>query len=248
MILTALIAATTVALTIKKPTTTTHPFEQQCGISEDLTWQALLVIRYAYDENDFDYEEDVEVEVEPTTVDRQITENDLEPVITEPLIGPISTVSWREITDTAVHPWTVGLRTKSGNNFCGGALISSKWVLTAAHCNFDIDTDRVALNTTWRTNGHGEVIKRALNKYDHPDARMINGIWNMDFALLELEDLTDVFNAPNTNVKPICLPDRIPTSDEACFIAGFGRTQVKPKVKYSRRLMETDTFGKISRS
>ena len=128
MIFTAMIVATTVALTINKPTTTTQPFGQQCGISDDLTWQALLVIRYAYDENDFDYEEDVEVEVKPTTVDRQVTEDDLEP-FTEPFIGPISTVSWREITDTAVHPWMVGLRTISGNNFCGGALISSKWVL-----------------------------------------------------------------------------------------------------------------------
>ena len=68
-------------------------------------------------------------------------------------------------------------------------------------------TDRVALNTTWRTNGHGEVIQLALTKHDHPDARTINGVWDMDFTLLELDDLTYLFNKPNTYVKPICLPD-----------------------------------------
>ena len=33
--------------------------------------------------------------------------------------------------------------------------------------------------------------------------------------------------------------------DQVCFIAGFGKVQAEPQVKYSRRLMETFTFGKI---
>ena len=170
------------------------------------------MIKLDYAEEELNYttsnDTDSEKEIEPTVVDREVSINQTVSKETEPeTITSIITHGGREVTDTRVHPWLVGLRTKYGNNFCGGSLISSRWVLTAAHCGFDLDYDRVALNTTWRTNGHNEVIKSALRMIDHPQAKTINGVWNMDFTLLELDDLTWLFNAPNTFVKPICLPD-----------------------------------------
>ena len=188
------------------------PYGQECGFSDSLFVHSHDMIKLNSTDEELDYtisdDTHSEIEIEPTVVDRNVSidqtvsnENDTEK-ITE-----IITHGGREVTDTRVHPWLVGLRTKYGNNFCGGSLISSRWVLTAAHCGFDLDMDRVALNTTWRTNGHNEVIKRALRMIDHPQARTINGVWNMDFTLLELDDLTWLFNAPNTFVKPICLPD-----------------------------------------
>ena len=157
------------------------------------------------DDRDIDAEHSYDYEVE-SVVDRNVTANETYDADSEGLVQDI-VINGREVTNTNVHPWLVGLRTKYGNNFCGGSLISSKWVLTATHCGFDIHLDRVALNTTWRTNGHHEVIKHALSKHDHPDARKINGVWNMDFTLLELDDLTYLFNDPHTPVKPICLPE-----------------------------------------
>lgn len=35
---------------------------------------------------------------------------------------------------TSTYPWMVFLRTSSGDQFCGGSLISPTWVLTAGHC------------------------------------------------------------------------------------------------------------------
>ena len=176
---------------------------QQCGISDNLVWHSLTMIADLGEDRDAEHSYDYEVE---SVVDRDVTANETYDADSEGLVQDI-VINGREVTNTNVHPWLVGLRTKYGNNFCGGSLISSKWVLTATHCGFDIQMDRVALNTTWRTNGHHEVIKHALSKHDHPDARKINGVWNMDFTLLELDDLTYLFNDPHTPVKPICLPE-----------------------------------------
>lgn len=37
------------------------------------------------------------------------------------------------VSDPHQYPWMVGLL-RGGDFYCGGALIASQWVLTAAHC------------------------------------------------------------------------------------------------------------------
>ena len=39
-----------------------------------------------------------------------------------------------EETDPHEIPWQVALVKNSGYQFCGGTIICSKWVMTAAHC------------------------------------------------------------------------------------------------------------------
>ena len=44
------------------------------------------------------------------------------------------------------YPWMVALVTSLGGQFCGGTLVASKYVVTAAHCMF-VDNELTTLQT-----------------------------------------------------------------------------------------------------
>ena len=55
--------------------------------------------------------------------------NDFKPDYSQKIVGG------NEATPHA-WPWQVSLRTRGGAHFCGGSLIASHWIATAAHCVF----------------------------------------------------------------------------------------------------------------
>ncbi|GFY39869.1 chymotrypsin-like elastase family member 2A [Trichonephila inaurata madagascariensis] len=131
-------------------------------------------------------------------------------------------------------PWQVSLQQfyiEPNSHSCGGSLINSQWVVTAAHCfkfNPDPQYYRIHMGMHHKfKKDKGEQIRYAVKIIGYPDLEMdkLRGHFGVrdDIALIKL-------NAPVTftdTVKPACLPslgwDLRP--GEKCFATGWGETR-----------------------
>ena len=118
-------------------------------------------------------------------------------------------------------PWQVGLVYSEGSfPFCGGSLLSSRTVLTAAHCERDVDNFLVLVGEYDLSHPTGEYV-RASAWINHPD--WDSATYDNDFAIIQL-DTPVMFT---DTVRPICLPDVASDGDEydsvISTVTGWGR-------------------------
>merc|ERR1712066_233803 len=115
-------------------------------------------------------------------------------------------------------PWQVGLvPTYSSRPFCGGTLLSSDTVLTAAHCKHDVNAFRVSLGDHDITRSDGEQFISPSQWISHPSYNRANQ--NYDFAIVKL-------SSPVTftgSVLPACLPSAANNYDAVtATVTGWG--------------------------
>lgn len=122
-------------------------------------------------------------------------------------------------TSANEYPWMVGLY-RNGRLYCGGALISTKHVLTAAHCVHSFDRKDIKIYV----GGHNI-------STDYVDTRRVGRVleheyfdtatFDFDIAILELSKPVQ-FGA---KVQPACLPQTqfADYSGKSAMIAGWGR-------------------------
>ncbi len=151
----------------------------------------------------------------------------------------IRVVGGEEVTGNQ-YPWMAAILERGTNasqgQFCGGSLISSRWILTAAHCfendrgNLDLASNKVSvlLGRQDLTENGGETIN-VSRILVHPDYRA-NGY--PDIALLELNTASQA--------EPIQLPSRhhpVPNVGESATVTGWG--QVSENGNATNELLET---------
>ncbi|XP_058791263.1 trypsin-1-like [Phymastichus coffea] len=126
-------------------------------------------------------------------------------------------------TQVNEYPW-VALLTYKGRFYCGGSVINSKYVLTAAHCvdRFQkgligvriLDHDR---NSTLESKSQDFRVAEVIR---HSAYSTVN--YNNDIALLKLQGAIKF----DKKMRPVCLPERAKTFTGQMGIAtGWGATE-----------------------
>ncbi|KAK6292131.1 hypothetical protein J4Q44_G00379160 [Coregonus suidteri] len=140
------------------------------------------------------------------------------------------------------HPWMAALYI--GDDFCAGTLVSSCWVVSAAHCFFRsplVSKIRVILGqhkfnvTTRDTKTFG------VEKYIFPEHFSVFNPTLHDIVLVKLKKQDGRCVKKSQFIRPICLPNKDMTFPDyyCCQITGWGHMLESKEVNKYTNLQET---------
>jgi len=132
----------------------------------------------------------------------------------------VSTTNSRIVGGTEANknelPWQVQLVRSDGSHWCGGSLLSSRTVLTAAHCKQPGLAAVVGEHDISTSDGEQRI--NIAQWIDHPSYAALS--FDNDFAIITLETPVTF----SEKVYPICLPASSPATyeDKDSIVSGWG--------------------------
>ncbi|XP_066420322.1 chymotrypsin-like elastase family member 2A [Molothrus aeneus] len=124
-------------------------------------------------------------------------------------------------------PWQVSLQYNANGKWshtCGGTLIATNWVMTAAHCISSTLTYKVLLGKyNLAAQEEGSVAVSPAKIVVHPYWNPNNVANGYDIALIKLSEHVTL----SDHIQLACLPpaQSILSSNTACYVTGWGRLQ-----------------------
>nr|DAA64577.1 TPA_exp: chymotrypsin 2 [Locusta migratoria] len=120
--------------------------------------------------------------------------------------------------DIADYPWQLSFQ-YSGSHICGASIISSDWVLTAAHCVDGMYVNLMSFRAGSSTRGSGGTVLSASTGYMH--AYYDSNTIDYDIAVVQVSG-----SLLGTNAKAVTLPSAgyDPAGGLAVTITGWGLT------------------------
>ncbi|XP_051238815.1 ovochymase-2 isoform X1 [Dicentrarchus labrax] len=153
------------------------------------------------------------------------------PQVWSPMVHSLRVVGGAESTYGS-HPWLVSLQNR-GSHFCGGAILTDRWIMTAAHCFASLSKEflsgvRVVVGDfDQRVDDEEEQVffiksVSVHEKYHHALPM------SYDIALVELDKRIRL----GARVHPICLPlpDESIPPETSCILGGWGRVKEKGRL------------------
>ncbi|VUC30956.1 unnamed protein product [Clonostachys rosea] len=137
-------------------------------------------------------------------------------------ISTVNVVGGQEASATD-FPFIVSLESKTEGeegHYCGGTLLNSLTVLTAAHCLASEEAENVQIRAGHRIRNEGGVTVNAASIWLHPDYNATSA--ENDLALVQLEEPIEKTN--NITYATLSPPKSDPKAGTQVTVAGWGHT------------------------
>merc|ERR550519_678810 len=150
-------------------------------------------------------------------------------------------INGKNVDYAGKYPWQVSMTDNNGNHFCGGALISPKWVITAAHCvqGQTPENTKVILgrHMLYNRNAGNPVTHDLIAIFENEQFPGRIQFMTSDIALLELK----VPAIYNDYVQPIDMAEEgADYLGQNCLLTGWGRYD-RMTQELSNTLQELET-------